>query len=105
MKHIFKPYSFLLYFVMSLLGFIIGMFIAKWTGAGENQMMAGGAIVLGYGVVGWFIGLITAIMTAYQMDRGEIINSNKFFGIILIAAIAFLVYQVKTNASSNDGSI
>lgn len=99
MKNAFNPFSFLLYLIMSLLGFLVGLFIAKWTGAGKNQMLAGGAIVLGYGVVGWIVGLITALLTVNQLNRKEIIKSNKFFGVILALSIAFLVYQVKSNSA------
>ena len=42
-------------------GFFTGLFVAMMVDAGEGQMLAAGAIVLGYGVVGALIGIILAI--------------------------------------------
>ncbi len=51
MKKIVKPAS-LLFSVLSLLMFfIIGMYFAGLIEAGKNQGLAGGAIVLGWGVI------------------------------------------------------
>ncbi|MDX1317257.1 MAG: hypothetical protein R3262_06895, partial [Xanthomarina gelatinilytica] len=61
-----KPYSFLMYFLAIIAFFFLGIVYANITEAGKGQMLAGGAIVFGYGVIGAFIGLCLSIFTAIK---------------------------------------
>ena len=51
---------------LALTGFAAGLFIASWAGAGQGQGLAGGAIVLGYGLVG---ALLAAAVTWLLPDQ------------------------------------
>lgn len=88
-----KPYSFLMYFLVIITFFFIGVSYAGIVEAGKGQMLAGGAIVLGYGVIGSFIGLCLSIFIAFKAKRNFIIR----FNVILAIAIAsfFAYYTIK----------
>ena len=70
MKKLFKPASLLLYFLTILSFFLAGFLYAALTGAGKGQGLAGGAIVLGYGVlsagVAFVISIFKLSLTAYK---------------------------------------
>lgn len=80
-----KPYSLLMYFLSIITFFFLGLIYASITEAGKGQMLAGGTIVLGYGVIGAFIGLFLSILTAIKSKRNLIIKINVFLALIIIA--------------------
>lgn len=96
MKSYFKGASLLLYLLAMLSFFIIGLFYAGFIDAGKNQGLAGGAIVLGYGIMGAGIGLIASLfLVAY--DRGRaVITTNKVLA-ILLAALIIALYLKASN--------
>ncbi|NJX14240.1 hypothetical protein [Tamlana crocina] len=71
-----KGYSFLFYFLMLVFSFFVGLSYAGLVGAGKNQGLAGGAIVLGYGVVAMFLGLLVALLVAYKFQRKLVFRLN-----------------------------
>ena len=81
-----KPYSWALYFLTVFALFFAGLNYAGTIEAGKDQGLAGGAIVLGYGVAGAGIGLFIALIAANRFSRRTIIISN----IILLIFIAVL---------------
>jgi hypothetical protein len=84
-----KPYSFLLYFLAFIASFFIGVTFAGILEAGKGQMLAGGAIVLGYGVIGAFIGLILAIFIAIKTNRSFIMKLNIFLALAIVAFFSY----------------
>jgi mannose/fructose/N-acetylgalactosamine-specific phosphotransferase system component IID len=88
-KQMIKPYSLLLYLLAFLFFFFIGLSYAGLIEAGKGQMLAGGAIVLGYGVMGAFIGFCISLAVAYKADRKWIIRLNAIMAVGLVAFWAF----------------
>ncbi|MBK9257547.1 MAG: hypothetical protein IPM42_18965 [Saprospiraceae bacterium] len=84
-----KPYSFLLYLLALLTFFFIGMSYAGIVGAGKNQGLAGGAIVVVYGLISAVIGLIIALFISYKSDRNLIFRINI---ILSVFSVGFYVY-------------
>ncbi|RMG24155.1 MAG: hypothetical protein D6730_13100 [Bacteroidetes bacterium] len=84
LSHILKPYSLLLYLLALIAAFLVGVSYAGIVDAGKGQGLAGGAIVLGYGVVAAAIGLLLALLLAYKAKRKTIFRLN----ILLTCCIA-----------------
>lgn len=89
MKTLFKPYNLLLYLLTFLTFFLVGLYFCKIIGYADNQGLAGGAIVLGYGILFAFGAFITSIFLAYFTNRSLIILLNK---ILTTTLLCFLVY-------------
>jgi len=85
-----KPYSFLMYFLASIAFFFLGLAYAGVTQAGKGQMLASGAIVLGYGVIGMLIGFILALIAAFKVRRSIILRLNVVLILIIAASLIFL---------------
>ena len=88
-----KPYSLLLYPISFIFSFLVGISYAGWIEAGKGQMLAGGAIVLGYGVIGAFIGLCIALFVAYKAERKIILILN----LVLFLLSCAMVYNFNEN--------
>lgn len=84
-----KPFSFLMYLLALIAFFFLGLVYAGITEAGKGQMLAGGAIVFGYGVIGAFIGLCLALVMAYSLKRHWIIKINVLLALIIAASFAY----------------
>jgi hypothetical protein len=80
---------------MIAISFIAGTFIAGIAGAGKNQGLAGGAIVLGYGVAAAFIGLILAYFLTKSLSYANLIKADIILGIGLVAMLLFLNHRYK----------
>ena len=85
-----KGYSVLSYFVSLIGGFFCGLSVCALTGAAENQGLAGGAIVLFYGLIGSALALILAFFIAYKFGKKVIVGSMVFYGLAIIATILLL---------------
>lgn len=91
-KSMLKPYNLLMY-VLAFIGFfLLGILYANLTEAGKDQMLAGGAIVLGYGVIGAFLGFIVSLLVAYRSSRKTIIYINSFLTLAIL--LSFLYFTV-----------
>lgn len=67
----------------------MGLTLARIVDAGKNQGLAGGAIILGYGIISAVIGLIAALFVSNRANRKIIFRIN----IVLVAYIvAFCAY-------------
>ncbi|MFL0354661.1 hypothetical protein [Xanthomarina sp. GH4-25] len=88
-----KPYSFLMYFLAIITSFFVGLTYASIVEAGKGQMLAGGAIVFGYGVIGAFLGLIIAIFITVKTNRKLIIKLNLFLALAIVAFFSY--YTIK----------
>ncbi|MFQ5584939.1 MAG: hypothetical protein ACE5GL_10930 [Calditrichia bacterium] len=102
MKTFFKPSKIIFYLLSAFLYFFLGIIFAKITGAGKNQMLAGGAIVLGYGVVSGFFAFIAAIIAAQFLKNTTIVFFNKIFAIAIVLFWAFFAYRFQTRDRSLD---
>ncbi len=105
MRSVFKPASFLLYVLSLICFFFIGLFIAKYTGAGENQGLAGGAIVLFYGIVTAGIALIVSVFVAYAIELKYIITLNKILGALLVVLGVTIFFLVKAQQQEKPDEI
>ena len=94
MKTFFKPVSLLFYFFTVVDLFIAGMFYAGLSGAGKNQGLASGAIVLGYGAIFGLIALIAALYTVARAKRATIVLINKILGIVFLLFLIFIWYRI-----------
>lgn len=99
-----KPYSFLLYFLALIAFFFLGIIYAGLINAGKGQMLAGGAIVLGYGVIGAFIGFIISLFAAKKLNRKTIIRVNIILALSIIGFYGYfhLKYLEKQKAKEHE---
>ncbi|MDO5979542.1 hypothetical protein [Flavivirga spongiicola] len=88
-----KLYSFLLYFLAIIAFFFLGIVYAGIIEAGKGQMLAGGAIVLGYGLIGALIGLCLSLVLAYKSKRQIILKTNGLLALIIIASFAYFTIK------------
>lgn len=100
MKKLFKPASLLFYFFMIVVFFFAGVYYAGITGAAEGQGLAGGAIVLGYGVITAFVALLVSFIIAYHAPREIIVKVNQVLGVIFLIFIAITAYRIITRERS-----
>ena len=96
MKSLIKPYSLLLYFLVIIVFFFLGVTYAGITDAGKNQGLAGGAIVLGYGVISSFFALLMAFFIAFKSSKKTIVVLNKVFGLMIVGFIVFFTWRYYT---------
>ncbi|MEZ5059139.1 MAG: phage holin family protein [Saprospiraceae bacterium] len=107
MSQALKPASFLFYLLALLDFFLLGLFLAGITGAGEGQGLAGGAIVLFYGIIGAGLALVVAIYLAIVTNLNFIKTANKILGalfIVLAALSAWMIFS-KAGERSRQGEI
>lgn len=95
MKKFIKP-AYLLFYVLALVSFFVwGLLYADWIGAGENQGLAGGAIILGYGVISAFLGLAISFFVAYRLKHRFIIKINIVLLVLLLTSISLVFYNAE----------
>ena len=98
----------IVFFVLLFIaGFFTGILVAILVDAGKDQMLAGGAIVLGYGLVGAFIGILLAIFVLIKY-RKKALLIKKVNVALLILALGLCGYfwiQHKTREAAMNGSI
>ena len=88
-----KPYSLLMYFLAIIAFFFLGLVYAGITEAAKGQMLAGGAIVFFYGVIGAFIGLCLSLFIAFHAKRHIIIRLNGILVFIIVASITYFYFN------------
>ena len=87
MKKLLKLASIAFYFLMFIAFFIIGLYVAGLLEVGKGQMLAGGAIVLGWGVMFAGVALIASFFIARYVSHKNIIRFNWI--LLAIIAIAY----------------
>ncbi len=85
MKSVFKLYSILSHLLCLILFFFLGILFAKWIEAGKGQMLAAGAIVLSYGIVGSLIGLCLSVFIFSRLHKKNIIRLNLINLVIILS--------------------
>lgn len=104
MHHSLKPASLLFYLLAAICLFFTGAFLAGITGQAENQGLAGGAIILFYGIIGGGIGFFGAILWAGSLTVARLKKINLGLGILLLiflAISAWLFYQKNTKTKES----
>jgi len=95
MDKLLRPASILLY-LFTVIDFVfIGATIASVSGAADGQGLAGGAVVLMYGVISAFIALVIAIILAFYLSKDTIKNITKVLALILLGCLIYFIYKAK----------
>ncbi len=94
---LFKPASFLYYFLVIIVFFLLGLIYADLTGAGDNQGLAAAAIVLGYGAISAFAAFVISLFIAYRAEVRTIVVLNKILGVVAAGLIGYFVWNYYTN--------
>ncbi|NBC05170.1 MAG: hypothetical protein GVY20_15920 [Bacteroidetes bacterium] len=100
MKKLFKPACLLLYLLMILVFFFLGVYYAVITGAADGQGLAAGAIVIGYGFFTAFVALLISFFIAYSASPKTIVRLNQGLAIILLVFISITAYRAITREDS-----
>jgi uncharacterized protein YacL len=93
MKKIFSPAALLFYLLSTLVFFILGMSFAGITGAAENQGLAGGAIVVFYGIITAILAFVVSLFVAYRAKLQFVVLSNKVLSILLLCLLIFFTIK------------
>ena len=102
MKKLFKP-AFLLFYFLSFFSFLFfGAWLASVSGAADGQGLAGGAIVLFYGVIAAVVALVLSVVFAHRIGVRIIKILNVVLLILLLSTAAWVRYRYKTRAQPND---
>ncbi len=93
MKKTFKPANLAFYFLAPLAFFIAGLYFAGVTGAGKNQGLAGGAIVLGWGVLFGGIAFFASFFIVHYAPQKVIVRLNYLLLVLVIVAYGITHYR------------
>lgn len=96
MKKLFKPACLLFNILTLLLFFFLGLLYAGWMEAGKNQGLAGGAIVLGYGVLFAMVALIISFFVTYRSEHKHIVRANVVLALLILASFLFVKNKADT---------
>ncbi len=100
MKKLLKPANLLFNLLMLLAFFLVGLLFAKWIDAGKGQMLAGGAIVLGYGVLFAGIAFIASFFIAYYAKHRAIVWANVALSVLLVTCFLYFRMQYQKRRQS-----
>jgi hypothetical protein len=95
MKKLLKPACFAFYFLMLLVFFGGGLYYAGWIEAGKNQGLAGGAIVLGWGVMFGGLAFLLSFVIVYFLAIKWVIRLNWILLVVLLVTWGYTYYQFK----------
>ena len=104
MKRYFRPSALLFYFLCGFVCFGLGIYVAGALGAGEGQMLAAAAIVLGWGFLTGLIGLVAAIVIARNRPTKGLIKLNAMLLAILVLLISITYYRYNERQKSKDST-
>lgn len=93
MKNLLNPASIAFYFLMLIAFFFLGIYFAGFIEAGKNQGLAGGAIVLGYGVLFGGIAFIASFFIAYNLTTRKIVRLNWILLLLILIAYGITHYR------------
>lgn len=94
-------YTLLVSVSCAIAGLVLGMLWAKYTGAADGQGLAGGVIVLGYGLIGAAIAAIAGIVVSLRMGKVPLQRTAIIAGIVLVIISAYTFIQVRTHRLAN----
>ncbi len=103
MNKYFKPASILFYIFMLLVFFFIGVYTGKLFGVADNQGLAGGAIVLGWGVLFGGIAFLASFFIVRVIRTKNIVLLNILLFVLLLLSIllTYLNYQARQALKDN----
>ncbi len=104
MKKLFQLASLLLYFFVIFVFFFAGVYFAILTKAAEGQGLAGGAIVLGYGVISACIALLFSLVVAYHASEEVVVKLNKVLGVIFLIFVTITAYRIVIREGSQNAT-
>ena len=105
MKKFIKTASLLFCFLSFIIFFLIGALFAGITNAAEGQGLAGGAIVLGYGVIFAFVAFLFSLIAVYILSLKSIIKINWYLFLIILIFIGALVLRRMIQKSNKSDSV
>lgn len=99
-----KWYNLIFYLLATIFSLFLGMLMAGITGAGKDQMLAGGAIVLFYGLIGSITGFLLSLFIANKFDKKIILTCDiiLFLSILSMFGFSYLEYQNKQKARNTE---
>ena len=83
-----------MYFLSASLFFFIGLITAGLLGVAKNQGLAGGAIVLMYGIISGGVAVLISFFIAASTDYKTKIKINKVLAILLVPIIIFIAIRI-----------
>jgi hypothetical protein len=102
MNKLIKPASLLLYLLTIIVFFVGGLFVSKFLGAGKGQMLAGGAIVLFYGLVTAGLAFIASLFVVRSLSHLTVVKINKVLGAIFIILASVVAYKISTREKNDE---
>ncbi len=93
-RKLIAPASLLFYVQSLIVFFILGLIYAGITDAAKGQGLAGGAIVLFYGISFAFAALFFALLMVSQFNIRTIKNINKVLVLLLLLLSTYVAYKV-----------
>ena len=99
MKNFFKPARIGFYVLMLLAFFIIGLYYAGYVGASKGEGLAGGAIVLGYGIIFGGVAFVASFFIAHFLEISKIKIINWVLLILILATWGYKHYQFRQRDS------
>ena len=93
MKKALTPSKIGFYILMLISCLLLGFFIAGFSGVGKNQGLAGGAIVLGYGVIAGAIGFIASFFIATMISKKALVRTNWVLLILILLMAGYTQYR------------
>lgn len=89
MEKLYRPAGIVFYLLMFLVFFFVGVYTAGIVGAGKNQMLASGAIVVGWGVLFAVIAFVASFFIAHFLSHKLVRRLNWILLVLLIIAYGF----------------
>jgi len=93
MQKYFKLANIAFYILMFIVFFFVGVYVAGILGAGKNQMLAGGAIVLGWGVLFAGIAFIVSFFIVHYIEHPVIVRLNWILLVLLLILYGITHYR------------
>lgn len=99
MKKFLKPAFLLFYLLMPVSFFFVGLLFAKLIDAGKGQMLAAGAIVLGYGVLFAGLAFVTSFIIVRYTKHRYVVIANIVLSVLLVSFLLYFRIQYKNRNS------
>lgn len=93
MKKILKPASLLFNLLMVIVFLFVGIYIAGLVGAGEGQMLAGGAIVLMWGLMFAGVAFIASFFITAKTPHKTVVRLNWLLLVVLLVLYGITHYR------------
>ena len=100
MAHRMLKWSSLLFYLFPfVLFFFIGCSVAGMSGVADNQGLAAGAIVIGYGILAGVFSLVPALFVASKTNSKQLIRINFIFAFSIICLV--IIFQYRSTNQKN----